>query len=301
MGVVFRPATCARDKTLTANILIVDGAPSASQDLLVASGGRRHGPNYADALASQAHRSVGGVETYVLAAADGANLPQGMALGDFDGIAWTGSPLNAYHDTPAVNRQVEFARAAFQAGVPCFGSCWGLQVMMVALGGRVRLNPKGAEMGVARSIVLTDAGRAHPMYDGKAPVFDALCVHQDEVCDLPQGAMLLAGNGISDVQAASLRDGGRSFWGVQYHPEYDLLQMAAMFRRSAQRMVDRGYAASLETAEAFAADLRALHDDPGRKDLAWRYGIGADIIDADRHRLEFANWLRVEVAPRLAV
>ena len=284
---------------MTANILIVDGAPSASQDLLVASGGRRHGPNYAAALASQAHDTVGGVETFVLAAADGANLPQGMALADFDGIAWTGSPLNAYNDTPEVTRQLEFALAAFQAGVPCFGSCWGMQVMMAALGGKVRKNPKGAEMGVARSILLTDEGRAHPMYDGKPAVFDALCVHQDEVCALPDGAKLLAGNDVSDVQAVSLRDGERSFWGVQYHPEYDLLQIAAMFKRSAPRMVERGYASSLEAAEAFAADLRALYDDPSRKDLAWRYGIGADIIDVNRHRREFANWLRVEVAPRL--
>jgi GMP synthase (glutamine-hydrolysing) len=285
---------------LTATILIVDGAPSASQDLLVANGGRRHGPNYAGALASQAHDSIGGLETFVLAAADGANLPQGMALSDFDGIAWTGSPLNAYHDTPEVARQVEFARAAFQTGVPCFGSCWGLQVMMVALGGKVRKNPKGAEMGVARSILLTEAGRAHPMYAGKASVFDALCVHQDEVCALPDGAALLAGNRISDVQAVGLQDGDRSFWGVQYHPEYDLLQMAAMFRRSASRMVDRGYAASVEQAEAFAADLRALHDDQARQDLAWRYGISEDIIDPARHRLEFANWLKREVAPRLS-
>jgi GMP synthase (glutamine-hydrolysing) len=284
---------------VTANILIVDGAPSASQDMLVANGGRRHGPNYGAALASQAHESVGGVEVFVLAAADGASLPQGMALSDFDGIAWTGSPLNAYHETEAVTRQVEFARTAFQSGVPCFGSCWGLQVMMVALGGKVRMNPKGAEMGFARSILLTDAGRAHPMFTGKPAVFDALCVHQDEVCDLPPGAELLAGNSFSDVQAASLRDGERSFWGVQYHPEYDLLQIAAMFKRSAARFVDRGLAQSLEHAEAFAADLLALHDDPTRKDLAWRYGISGDIIDPERHRREFANWLRVEVAPRL--
>ena len=171
---------------------------------------------------------------------------------------------------------------------------------MVALGGKVRKNPKGAEMGVARSILLTEEGRAHPMYEGKAAVFDALCVHQDEVCELPEGAVLLAGNDISDVQAACLHDGARSFWGVQYHPEYDLLQIAAMFKRGASRMVERGYPANLEAAKAFAADLRALHDDPGRKDLAWRYGIGADIIDANRHRREFANWLRVEVAPRVA-
>ena len=284
---------------MSAHILIVDGAPSASQDLLVASGGRRHGPNYGAALASQARDSVGDVRTYVLGAADGESLPQGMALSDFDGIAWTGSPLNAYHDTPEVTRQIEFARTAFASGVPCFGSCWGLQVMMVALGGTVRLNPRGAEMGVARSILLTDAGRAHPMYAGKPAVFDALCVHQDEVDRLPDGAIRLAGNGVSDVQAVSLHEGDRSFWGVQYHPEYDLLQIAAMFRRSARRLVDRGLLADMPTAERFADELRALHDDPSRKDIAWRYGISADIIEPDRHRVEFANWLKTEVAPRM--
>lgn len=284
---------------MSAHILIVDGAPSASQDLLVASGGRRHGPNYGAALASQARDSVGDVKTYVLGAADGESLPQGMALSDFDGIAWTGSPLNAYHDTPEVKRQIEFARTAFASGVPCFGSCWGLQVMMVALGGTVRLNPRGAEMGVARSILLTDEGRGHPMYAGKPAVFDALCVHQDEVDKLPDGAIRLAGNGVSDVQAVSLHDGDRSFWGVQYHPEYDLLQISAMFRRSAKRLVDRGLLPDMPTAENFAADLRALHDDPARKDIAWRYGISADIIEPDRHRVEFANWLKAEVAPRM--
>ena len=222
---------------MSAHILIVDGAPSASQDLLVASGGRRHGPNYGAALASQARDSVGDVKTYVLGAADGESLPQGMALSDFDGIAWT--------------------------------------------------------------ILLTDEGRGHPMYAGKPAVFDALCVHQDEVDRLPDGAIRLAGNGVSDVQAVSLHDGDRSFWGVQYHPEYDLLQIAAMFKRSAKRLVDRGLLPDMPTAETFAADLRALHDDPSRKDIAWRYGISADIIDPNRHRVEFANWLKVEVAPRM--
>lgn len=281
---------------MPARILIVDGAPSASQDALVAQGGRRHGSNYAQALASQ---TPAGVDAFVLAAADGADLPQGMALDDFDGIAWTGSPMSAYADTPPVRRQIDFAREAFASGVPCFGSCWGMQVMCVALGGQVRKNPNGAELGVARAIVLTEAGRAHPMYAGKDSVFDALCVHQDEVCALPEGAVRLAGNRMSEVQAVALRDGARSFWGVQYHPEYDLLQIAAMFRRSAGRFVERGLAASEADAHAFAADLLALHTDAERRDIAWKYGISEDIVNPDRHRLEFANWLRSEVLSRV--
>jgi GMP synthase (glutamine-hydrolysing) len=73
-----------------------------------------------------------------------------------------------------------------------------------------------------------------------------------------------------------------------------------MFRRSAKRLVERGFVASEDEARAIANDLRTLYDNPTRKDLAWRYGISSDILDTERHRREFANWLRVEVAPRLA-
>jgi len=288
-----------RDKDLPAHILIVDGVPAANQELLVANGGRHQGVNYAEALASQAADSVGGITSFILSAAEGAELPPGMALTDFHGIAWTGSPMNAYNDTPLIRRKIEFARAAFQSGVPCFGSCWGLQVMMVALGGAVHKNPRGPQLGFARGIQLTEAGRAHSMYEGKAEVFDAICVHQDEVCKIPDGAQVLALNRQCDIQALSYRDGERSFWGVQYHPEFDLFQISAMFKRSAARFVERGLARTEADMHAFAADLRTLHDDPTRKDVAWRYGITQDIIDVSRHRREFANWLRVEVAPRL--
>ena len=41
---------------------------------------------------------------------DGA-LPSGAGLDAYDGIAWTGSSLTAYHDDPQVTRQIELARA----------------------------------------------------------------------------------------------------------------------------------------------------------------------------------------------
>lgn len=284
---------------MTARILIVDGVPKTSQDLLVANGGRAQGQNYAEALISQSG-AIGGIEAFIMAAAEGGDLPSGMTLADFDGVAWTGSPMNIYNDSPVIQRKVAFARAAFEAGLPCFGSCWGLQVMMVALGGKVQKNPRGPQLGFARAIQLTDAGRAHAMFRGKPVVFDAICVHQDEVCEVPDGVRVLAGNRQCDIQAVAVRDGDRSFWGVQYHPEFDLHQISAMWRRSAQRYVDRGLVRSIEEMHGIAADLKALHEDHGRRDIAWKYGITQDIVDTDRHRLELANWLRCEVAPRAA-
>ena len=47
-----------------------------------------------------------------------------------------------YDPTPCVSRQIDFARAAFAIGVPIWGSCWGLQLAVVGLGGSVRRNPR---------------------------------------------------------------------------------------------------------------------------------------------------------------
>jgi GMP synthase (glutamine-hydrolysing) len=283
---------------LTARVLIVDSAPEAAQEKLVAYRGERLGEVYRQALESQRAPELGELEYVILSAGEGKFLLPDAALSDFQGIAWTGSPLSAFENIETVTNQLEFARAAFGSGIPCFGSCWGLQVMAAALGGRVHRHPGGPEIGIARQIVLTDAGRAHPMYDGKAAVFDALCVHQDEVCTLPAGARLLAGNDFSTVQAIEAADGERSFWGVQYHPEYDLALIAALFTRGAERLVKGGFATCVSDAEGIAVDFMALHKDAHRKDLSWRYGIGADILDPSRHRRELANWLRTKVLPR---
>lgn len=284
---------------MLAKLLVIDGSPSAAQDAVVAQGGQRSGQNYANVLQDQAANIGLQTECFILQAADGEQLPQGMTLTDFHGIAWTGSPLSAYDTLPAVRSQIDLARAAFESGVPCFGSCWGLQVMAVALGGEVKLNPKGYEIGIARQVTLNDAGRQHPMFRSKGPVFDAICTHQDEVVRLPDGAQLLASNDMSDVQAAEVTAGDRSFWGVQYHPEYDLKQIAAIMRRRAARLADDGFAQSPEAIQSFAADLVQLQEKPTRRDLAWRYGIGRDIMDGTRHGREIANWLEIKIVPRL--
>ena len=157
--------------------------------------------------------------------------PTAQALEGYDGVAITGSGLHVYDGGPAVTRQIELARAVLDAGTPVFGSCWGLQVLTVAAGGSVRKNPKGREIGFGRGIRLTDAGRKHPMYVGKHEVFNAPTVHLDEVETLAPGTTVLATNQVSDVQSAEIRCNGAVAWGVQYHPEYPLREIATIVRR----------------------------------------------------------------------
>ena len=200
-------------------------------------------------------------------------------------------------DQPSVREQIAFARAIWDAGIPAFGSCWGLQVMTAALGGTVRFNPDGREIGIARRIAATEAGRAHAMYRGKPPVFDALCTHEDEVETLPSGGTVLASNAMSHVQAAVIEDGPRRFWGVQYHPEFSFATIAAIMAARPEMMLGEGFARSTEDSHAIVEKFRALDADPGRRDLAWRLGLGPDVLDPVQRTAEFGNWLQADVLP----
>jgi GMP synthase (glutamine-hydrolysing) len=224
-------------------------------------------------------------------------LPAGVALGDYDGVAITGSALNIYDGGPAIGRQVELARAVFAAGVPLFGSCWGLQVAVTAAGGRVHRNPKGREFGFGRRIQLTEAGRAHPLFAGKPAVFEAPTVHLDAIEILPEGASVLATNDMS-LQAAAFSSQRGTFWGVQYHPEYSPLDIAAVAERYGRRLVDDGMFADEAALREFAAELRELERNPLDAALTWKHGLGPGVTDTGVRLLELRNWLDAQVWPR---
>jgi GMP synthase (glutamine-hydrolysing) len=191
--------------------------------------------------------------------ADGEALPYGITLSDFDGVMFPGSPLHIYDSDPCVTRQIDFARTAFAAGVPVWGSCWGLQLAVVALGGSVRRNPRGRELPIARAITVTDTGRAHPLLASRPAVFDALCSHLDEIETLPPNSQVLAANEVSAVQAIAAQTSGRgSFHGTQYHPEHTFAVSAALVEMRAAELVDEGLGASLSEIVAIAVDYRAF-------------------------------------------
>ena len=277
-----------------ARILIVDGAPQASQEALAPHGCPTNRQMFERAFADQG----GGVVCLTVNVADGEALPPGTRLADFDGAVLTGSPLNVYKAEPAVTRQIDLAREIFRAGVPVWGSCWGLQLAVTALGGTVRLNPRGREIGIARRIRRTEAGRNHALFDGKADTFDALCSHEDEVATLPAGATILASNEVSDVQAVEIETNAASFLGVQYHPEHSFATSAAIISGRRAKLASEGFAPSPDALEPLVADLQALDRDPARRDLAWRYGLDAQVLDRAVRSREIGNWLRTKVLAR---
>lgn len=276
--------------------IVVEGNTRASCAALEAAGAHASSDLYAKTL----ERLAPGCAVTVVRPTDlDAALPPGVALAQADGVAWTGSALNAYDDRPEVTRQIELARAVFAAGVPFFGSCWALQIAALAAGGEVVANPRGREFGLARKIALSEAGRAHPLFGGKPAVFDAVAIHMDEVARLPADSTVLAGNAMSPIQAAEIRHDKGVFWGVQYHPEYDLKEIARITRRYGQALVEPGYFADLAALEAWSGDLEALHAAPARRDLRFRLGIDDDVLDPGVRLAEIANWIVRQVVPRL--
>lgn len=270
------------------SILIADCWDAASQQRMIALGARANAQLFEDAL--QLHDpSVCCVSMNV---ADRETLPAGVALRDFDGVMLTGSPLSVCDQTQAVRYQIDFAHAVFACGMPVWGSCYGLQLATVALGGVVRRNPNGREIGVARAIVTTELGVAHSLLCGRPSVFDALCSHEDEVETLPPGATVLAGNDVSAVQAMAVpMPAGGEFLGTQYHPELDLAVVAAILKLRASGLVAEGFAQTEPELHRIAEDYRALSVAPERQDLSWRYGIGPEILDPLQRSMEIANWL----------
>jgi GMP synthase (glutamine-hydrolysing) len=276
-----------------ARILIIDGNVAQIRARQVAALGYDSGTGYARVL----HRIDSSLHIDVVAAADGAALPVGAGLASYDGVTMTGSALNIYNGGEPVTRQIELAKAVFAAGVPFFGSCWGLQVAVTAAGGEVRANPRGREFGFARRVLLSDAGREHPLFAGKPVAFEAPTIHRDEISSLPAGAAMLAVNDFG-VQAASFTHGQGTFWGVQYHPEYDYLDIAAAAERYGETLVTEGMFRDTAALMAFAAELRALQANPSDTTLLWKHGLGPAIRTETLRLLEISNWLQAQVLPR---
>ncbi len=269
-------------------LLIVEGNTKEGRDMAIAAGSQTQSDLYEKTLLWLRPDA----QCMIVCPADAdAILPKGADLEAFHGIIWTGSSLNIYEDDPAITRQIDFMKTCFEHNVKIFGSCWGLQVAVVAAGGKVVRNQKGREIGIARDIHTTEEGQTHPLYSGKTGPFDAVAVHLDHVEDLPVGATVLSGNDMSEVQALEIKYGNAIFWGVQYHPEFDLKYMAYILQKYKKMLVDENICADETAVDQLSADYNNMHNDKSRDDLRKRLKMRDDVIDPSVRLQEVSNWL----------
>ena len=268
------------------NILIVDGNEKEASDKYVQFGMDTQYDVYSKILQKLSNNSVN--ITIVHPAINSDFIPQGLSLDDFEGVAWTGSLLNIYEATPSIIRQIELAKKLLNKKNSIFGSCWGLQVLVTAAGGKIRKNPNGLEAIIAKNINLNEAGAKHPMYYGKSKTFSSFCFHYDDTEILPENTTILASNENSKIQAISFTNKNSKVWAVQYHPEFDPVWMSGLMDQREKILLNEGIYNNQEEFESYKNYFSNIEKFKGQK---IPLNISNNLINRKMHTLELSNWL----------
>jgi GMP synthase (glutamine-hydrolysing) len=133
---------------------------------------------------------------------------------DADAFIVTGSSSSVTERAPWMLRVEELLRQIAHARTPVLGICFGHQMLAQALGGEVRRNPLGREIGTVRLARIGDS----PLFSGLPRTFDVHQTHVDAVMRLPPGAEVLAATALDPAAAYRL---GTRLHAVQFHPEMD--------------------------------------------------------------------------------
>ena len=220
----------------------------------------------------------------------------------YDGFVFTGSavPWSASDEAATPARAV--MAMALESQKPVLGSCYGMQLAIAVLGGSATANPKGAELAIASKITLGENGVMHPFFKDKPKQFDALCMHRDMSVNLPDEAVVLAGNNNTSVQALVIETEKICFWGVQYHPELEFKHIASDLRHSDGNSFSE--TANLAhrigqdrlTAEEAADDFDVLQAQNDNAELIRKYQLNETILDRNLHEIELRNWMALVIS-----
>ena len=130
-------------------------------------------------------------------------------------IILSGSHASAYEDST-----LKAPMAAFEAGVPVLGICYGMQTMAQQLGGKVEAG-KLREFGYAEVRARGHTKLLQGLEDSRGPNGEGMLKvwmsHGDKVVAMPPGFKLMAST--ESCPIAGMADEARRFYAVQFHPE----------------------------------------------------------------------------------
>jgi GMP synthase-like glutamine amidotransferase len=138
------------------------------------------------------------------------------AGGKYTHIILTGSEASILEREPWVDAEVDFVREAWGRGTAILGSCYGHQLLALALRGPAHVRrAHRPEIGWFPIEVHSPSRLL-----GKGGTLCAFSSHFDEVIDLDDDFRVLASTPDCGVQAFELK--GRPIWGIQFHPEISI-------------------------------------------------------------------------------
>ena len=165
---------------------------------------------------------------------------------DHDGYIITGSRHGVYEDLPFIAPLMRFIQDCFAHNIPQAGICFGHQALAQALGGRVEKSTKGWGVGIRKVNVVKTTNY---MEEGSDTI-DLIYVHQDQVLDLPENAVHLAGDEFCPNAAYAIGD---TVFSVQGHPEFDKGYVHEL-------LAIRGKDMGAETCKQASASLAGDHE-----------------------------------------
>ena len=134
---------------------------------------------------------------------------------------------------PWIGRAVAALRdVVLQAGHPTFASCFGFQLLPMALGGTMVRDPANRELG-SIDVTRTPEADRDPLFGPLPRTFVAQAGHTDRADGTPPGTVVLATTAVGPVQA--FRVVGAPVWATQFHPEIDQRSFAARWLAYAEK------------------------------------------------------------------
>jgi len=158
-------------------------------------------------------------------------------MSQYNGIIFTGGAMRINDMTDDIKKHINFAFNCFKHDKKILAICWGLQVCSAAAGGQVAPAVKGAHIGIASNVQITEEGKKNIIYKKKKEIYTTPAFNFDEVIKTPEGAILLSSDDKNKVMGVYFKKENSEIWGLQYHPDYEYLQMVSLAKARKDRLL----------------------------------------------------------------
>ncbi len=160
--------------------------------------------------------------------AKAGKLP-GLGSQSYTHLILTGSEASIMEREPWVEREKEFVAEAVSRGLSVLASCYGHQLLALALSGPMSVRRCAApEMGWLPIRIDQDSRLL-----GAPGEFTAYTLHFDEVINLDENYHILASTELCPVHVIQYK--GKPVWGIQSHPEIDFEDGCRLFENLIQK------------------------------------------------------------------